>query len=86
MKKLLLIAGIAGAFMFAATPSRAGVSVGIGIGFPVGYAYPYPPYPYPYPYYAPGPVYFGPSFYWYHGYRVYYPRHRRYRYLPYYRY
>jgi hypothetical protein len=87
MKKLLLMAIVAGTLAFAATPSQAGVSVGIGIGFPIGYGYgygygyPYYGYPgyYPYyrPYYAPV-VYVGPSFYWHHGHRVYYSRHHRY--------
>ena len=74
-KKLLLIGLIASGFGFASTPSQAGVSVGVGIGVPIGYPYPYPPYPYPYPYY--GGVYVGPSFYWWHGHRVFIPRHRR---------
>jgi hypothetical protein len=74
-KKLLLIGLIALGFGFASTPSQAGVSVGVGIGVPIGYPYPYPPYPYPYPYY--GGVYVGPSFYWWHGHRVFIPRHRR---------
>ncbi|HEY6111801.1 MAG TPA: hypothetical protein VIV62_04745 [Chthoniobacterales bacterium] len=73
-KKLLLIGLIALGFGFASTPSQAGVSVGVGIGVPIGYPYPYPPYPYPYPYY--GGVYVGPSFYWWHGHRVFIPRHR----------
>ena len=78
MKKFVLIALVVGAFAFAAVPSsEAGVSVGIGFG-----GYPYYPYrgcgyyPY-YGYYGPS-VYVGPSFYWYRGHRVYYPR-RHYR-------
>jgi hypothetical protein len=74
-KKLLLIGLIASGFGFASTPSQAGVSVGVGIGVPIGYPYPPYPYPYPYPYY--GGVYVGPSFYWWHGHRVFIPRHRR---------
>jgi len=76
-KKLLLIALVASGFAFASAPrSDAGVAVGIGIGFPVAYPYPYP-YPYPYyGYYGPS-VYVGPSFYWYHGHRVYYSRYHR---------
>ena len=73
-KKLLLIGLIALGFGFASTPSHAGVSVGIGIGVPV--AYPYPPYPYPYYGYRPV-VYAGPSFYWWHGRRVFITRHHR---------
>jgi hypothetical protein len=75
-RKLLLIGLIALGFGFASTPSQAGVSVGIGIGVPVAYPYPYPPYPYPYPYYGPG-VFVGPSFYWWHGRRVFVPRPHR---------
>jgi hypothetical protein len=77
MKKLLFIALIVAGFAFASAPrAQAGVSVGIGIGFPGAYGYPYPYYPYPYyGYYRPG-FYVGPSFYWYHGHRVYYTRHR----------
>jgi len=73
-KKILLIGLIALGFGFASTPSQAGVSVGIGIGVPVAYPYPYPPYPYPY--YGPV-VYAGPSFYWWHGHRVFVTRHHR---------
>jgi hypothetical protein len=84
-KKLLLVAIVAGGFAFGAVPrSNAGVAIGIGLGFPVVYPYPYYgyPYPYPYPYYGYyggyyGPsVYVGPSFYWYHGHRVYFRNHR----------
>jgi hypothetical protein len=81
-KKLLLIAIVAGGFIFTAAPSsKAGVSVGIGLGVPVAYPYPYG-YGYPYPYYGYyGPrAYVGPSFYWYRGHRVYYRNyHRHYR-------
>src|SRR5437879_6899304 len=42
MKKLLLIALVAGGLMFTAAPrSDAGVSVGIGFGFHVAYPYQY---------------------------------------------
>jgi len=86
-RKLLLIALVVGGCAFAPAPrSDAGVSVGIGVGFPVGYPYPYygyypyGPYPYyPYPYYGTS-FYGGPSFYWYHGRRVYYTRHRHHGY------
>ena len=77
MKKLLLIALVAGGFAVASAPqSNAGVAVGIGFGYP-GYPYPYG-YGYPYPYYGYG---YGPSFYWSHGHRVFYSRayHRHYR-------
>ena len=84
MKKLLLIALVTAGFVFAPAPrSEAGVSVGIGIGFPGFYGYGYPgyyPYPYPYPYYGYyRPYYGGRSFYWSHGRRVYYARHRHWR-------
>lgn len=87
MKKLLLIAIVAGTLTFAASSSQAGVSIGIGIGVPIGfgYGYGYPPPYYPYGYYAPyyAPVgavfYIGPHYYWYHGHRVYCSRHYRHR-------
>ena len=70
MKKLLLLALVAGGCMFVGAPrSNAGVSVGIGFGFPVAY-------PYPYGFYGPA-VYAGPSFYWYGGHRVFVARHAR---------
>ena len=81
MKKLLLIALVAGGLAFVpAQRSDAGVSVGIGVGFPGYYGYyPYGYYgPYygsyyrPYPYYG---YYSGSSFYWYGGHRYY--RHQR---------
>jgi hypothetical protein len=86
MKKFVLVTLAMGVFTFAAAPSSdAGVTVGIDLGFPAAYPYPYygcgyPYYPY-YGYYRPS-VYIGPSFYWYHGHRVYYPRryHRHYHY------
>ena len=72
MKKLLLIAFVAGGLVFGGAPrSDAGVSVGIGFGFPLAY-------PYPYPYYAPA-VYVGPSFYWHNGHRVFVTRGPRVR-------
>lgn len=82
MKKLILIALMAAGLAIASAPrSEAGVAIGIGIGAPIGYGYPYGcgygygyPYGYGYrPFFAPGP-----SFYWNHGHRVYYPRHHRY--------
>ena len=74
MKKLLLIALVAGGLMFVGAPrSDAGVSVGIGFGFPVAYPY---PYPYPYGFYGPA-FYAGPSFYWHNGHRVFIARHPR---------
>jgi hypothetical protein len=82
MKKLLLIALVAGGLTFVpAQRSDAGVSVGIGFGFP-GY-YGYYPSGYYYPYYRPYPYYsyyYGPSFYWYGGHRYYYRHHRHHRY------
>lgn len=76
-KKLLVIAIAVAGFAFVA-PSRsdAGIAVGIGLGFPGVYAYP-AYYPYAYPYYQPV-VYVGPAWYWWHGHRVYYPRHHHY--------
>ena len=69
MKKLLLIALVAGGFVFGgAMRSDAGVSVGIGFGFPVAYAYPYP-----YGFYGPA-FYAGPAFYWHNGHRVFVAR------------
>lgn len=83
MKKVLIIGLIAAGFAFAsASRSDAGVSVGIGIGVPVGYGcypygYGYGYYRYARPYYPA--VVVGPSWYWYHGHRVYYhPRAHRY--------
>jgi len=74
MKKLLLIALVAGGLMFTGAPrSDAGVSVGIGFGFPVAYPY---PYAYPYGFYGPA-FYAGPSFYWHNGHRVFIARHPR---------
>ncbi len=82
MKKLLLIALVAGGFLVAAAPkSEARVFVNIGLGLPIGY-YPYPAYgygyhPYGYPGYYPS-VYYSSGYrpyYWWHGRRIYYRRH-----------
>src|SRR4051812_50203852 len=85
MKKLLMIALVAGGLAFAsASTSNAGVSIGIGLGVP-GFGYGYPgygygygyPYGYPYGYgygYAPyysSVVIGGPGEYWSHGQRYY---------------
>ena len=81
MKKLLLIALVAGGLAFVpAQRSDAGVSVGIGVGFPGYYGYyPYGYYgPYYGSYYRPYPYYGGSSFYWYGGHRYY--RHHRHHY------
>ena len=78
MKKLLLIAVVAGGLMFAGTtPSDAQVYFSIGFGpgyygyYPSGYYYPYRYYYRPY-YYRP--------YYWYGGHRYYRHHHRH----PYY--
>src|SRR5437870_13890533 len=69
MKKVLLIALVAGGFAFATAPSsNAGIAIGIGVGYPgygYGYGYPYYGYGYPYPYYGYyRPYYYGgPSYY-----------------------
>jgi len=83
MKKLLLIALVAGGLTFAATPrSDAQVSFSIGVGpayygyYPYGYYYPYRYYR-PYPYYG----YYRP-YYWYGGHR-YYRHHRDHHYYQY---
>src|SRR4051812_16048029 len=99
MKKLLMIALVAGGLAFAsASTSNAGVSIGIGLGVP-GFGYGYPgygygygyPYGYPYGYgygYAPyysSVVIGGPRYYWSHGHRVYYTRaHARHRVIRHY--
>jgi len=71
MKKLLLIALVAGGFMFAGAPrTEAQVSFSIGCGFPAYYGY----YPYRY-YYGPYAGYYYRPYYWYRGHRYY-----RYRY------
>jgi hypothetical protein len=74
MKKLILIALVAGGFAFGLPPkSIAGVAVGIGFGFPGAYPYPYYGYGYPYPYYGyVYPYWYGPGFYWYHGHRAFF--------------
>jgi hypothetical protein len=78
MKKLVLIALLAGGLAFAsARSSDAQISVGIGpVGIGWGGYYGYYPYGYyqPYPYYG---YYYGPSYY-YGGHRYY--RHYRHRY------
>ena len=71
MKKLLLIALVAGGLTFTAAPrSEAGVFFSIGVG-PGYYGY------YPYGYYYPYRYYYRP-YYWYGGHR-YYRHHRHYR-------
>ncbi len=91
MKKLLMIALVAGGLAFAsASTSNAGVAIGIGLPLPVfgvGYGYPYYGYGYPYGYpygygYAPyysSVVIGGPHYYWSHGHRVYYTNHNHVR-------
>jgi hypothetical protein len=77
MRKLLLIAIVAGGLMVAGT-TRSDAQVYFSIGFGPGYYgyYPYGYYPYSYyrPYYRP--------YYWYGGHRYYrthrYPYHYRY--------
>jgi len=71
MKKLLLIAFVAGGLTFTAAPrseARVFFSIGIGPGY---YGY------YPYGYYYPYRYYYRP-YYWYGGHR-YYRHHRHYR-------
>ena len=68
MKKLLLIAVVAGGLMVAGT-TRSDAQVHFSIGFGPGY-YGYYPYGYYRPYYRP---------YWYGGHR-YYRNHHRYHY------
>ena len=86
MKKLLLMALVAGGFMLAGAP-RSDAQVYFSIGFGPGY-YGYYPYGYYYPYryyYRPYYGYYRP-YYWYGGHRYYYNRpykykkHHRYRY------
>jgi hypothetical protein len=88
MKRLLLIALMAGGLAFVpAQRSDAQVSVGIGFGY-ASYGYRYYPYGYgyyPYGYYRPYRYYgynSGPSYNWSNGHRVY--RHNRHHH--YYRY
>jgi hypothetical protein len=71
MKKLLLIALVAGGLTFTAAP-RSDAQVFFSIGFGPGY-YGYYPYGYYRPYY--GYSYYRP-YYWYGGHRYY--RHHRY--------
>lgn len=80
MKKLLLIALVAGGLTFAAAP-RSDAQVYFSIGFGPGY-YGYCPYGYYYPYryyYRPywGYSYYRP-YYWYGGHRHYYRHHGQY--------
>jgi hypothetical protein len=84
MKKLLLIALVAGGLTFVGVPrSDAQVSFSIGVGpgyygyYPYGYYYPYRYYR-PYPYYG----YYRP-YYWYGGHRYYYRHHRHHHYYRY---
>ena len=75
MKKLLLIAVVAGGFMVAGT-TRSDAQVYFSIGFGPGY-YGYYPYGYYYPY----------RYYGYYPYPYYYrPYYRPYYYRPYYAY
>jgi len=71
MKKLLLIALVAGGLTFAAAP-RSNAQVFFSIGFGPGY-YGY----YPYGYYYPYRYYYRP-YYWYGGHRYYRHHHHRY--------
>ena len=82
MKKLLLIALVAGCVTFAAVP-RSDAQVYFSVGFGPGY-YGYYPYGYYYPYryyYRPhwGYSYYRP-YYWYGGHRYYYRHHRHHYY------
>jgi hypothetical protein len=78
MKKLLLIAVVAGGLMFAGT-ARSDAQVYFSIGFGPGYYGYYPSgYYYPYRYYY-RPYYYRP-YYWYGGHRYYRHHHRH----PYY--
>lgn len=70
MKKLLLIAVVAGGLMVAGT-TRSDAQVYFSIGFGPGF-YGYYPYGYYYPY-----RYYRP-YYWYGGHRYYRHRHRYY--------
>jgi hypothetical protein len=78
MKKLLLIAVVAGGLMFAGT-TRSDAQVYFSMGFGPGYYgyYPSGSY-YPYRYYY-RPYYYRP-YYWYGGHRYYHHHHRH----PYY--
>jgi len=79
MKKLLLIAVVAGGLMFAGT-TRSDAQVYFSIGFGPGY-YGYYPYSYYYPYRYYGPYYrsYYRPYYWYRGHR-YYRHHHPYYY------
>jgi hypothetical protein len=67
MKKLLIIALVAGGFLFAGAPhSEAQVSFSIGFGFPGYYGYYYP-----YRYYRPYFRHYYRPYYWYRGHRYY---------------
>ena len=80
MKKLLLIAVMAGGLLFAATP-RSDAQVFFSIGFGPGYSGGYYAYGY-YPYRSYYRPYYGYSYYrpyWYGGHRYYrHYRHHRY--------
>ena len=67
MKRLLLIALVAGGLLFGAAPrSDAGVYFSVGLGYPGYYGY------YPYGYYYPYRYYYGPYYYPYPVSRYYY--------------
>ena len=72
MKKLLLIAVVAGGLMLAGT-TRSDAQVYFSIGFGPGYYGYYPGYYYPYRYYA-RPYYYRP-YYWHGGHRDYRHHH-----------
>jgi hypothetical protein len=77
MKKLLLIAAVAGGLIFAAVPrSDAQVYFNVGFGFPGYYGY------YPYGYYYPYRYYYRP--YYRYGSNRYYRYHRPYYYRNWY--
>jgi hypothetical protein len=79
MKKLLLIAVVAGGLMFAGTTrSDAQVYFNIGFGFPGYYGY------YPYGYYYPYRYYYRPYYRSYYRPYYWYGGHRYYRHYPYY--
>ena len=88
MKKLLLIALVAGGLAFVPVQrSDAQIFIGlpgiVGIGFGPGayYGYPYYGYGYYHPYgyyYRPYYGYYGGPYYWSHGHRVYHHHHYSY--------
>ena len=87
MKKLLLIALVAGGLAFVPVQrSDAQIFIGlpgiVGIGFGPGayYGY-YHPYGY---YYRPYYGYYGGPYYWSHGHRVYHHHHHHYSYYHHY--